>query len=472
MIATRRYLPISLALFLAASSTGSAYAGSVLDPYAHIKAPQSQAQKKKIEKEKLSMPVAADEVEQPTTYVTMPMGNFSEEPNAANKKTGILGKVAGMAAPFKTAGANVAKGSKKIGTQIASGAKASGDMAKKSATVIGTGFKSTGDKLKDSTDNVSSKIANKPKKSPNKVASIDEFYAKDAQKAVAHNDDGGARAKELLKMDATKSTGMQTAYLPSKGGKSKLAKLNPFGKLAKKSEKDIRPPSGFLDGAANPDEDVLAQIAKEKKAKKDEENIGVVAEKTPPENQTAETSNTKVASTPEKKSKEKKGKFGNLKLAKFKPQMPSLPSFKKGKKPSNSSVIAEAPKSKKVDKTQKPVAPEATSPAVAKVDESQVTDDLTSIGESGVPSDMQPSMAFKTGDKEIDAALPPGSKPAPASAKSTAVASKPGKKSKLGGMKFNGVSSAMNSFSKFNFLNKKKAAPPAQTATKDAPKQM
>ncbi len=459
MIATRRYLPISLALLVAASSTGSAYAGSVLDPYAHIKAPQSQAQKKKLEKEKLTIPVA-DEIEQPTTYVTMPMGNLSEDPSAAaDKKTGILGKVAGMAAPFKAAGAGVAKGSKKLGGQIASGAKASGGMAKKSATVIGSGIKSTGDKIKDSTDNVGNKVANKPKQSPARSATIDEMYAKDAQKAVVHNDDGGARAKELLKMDATKSTGMQTAYLPTKGaGKSKLSKLNPFGKLAKKSEKDIRPPSGFLEGANNPDEGVLAEIAKEKKTKKDAENIGVVAEKVAPEDQTAEAS--KLASAPEKKSAEKKGKLGGLKLAKFKPQMPN---FKKGNKAAKTNSVIAA---KNGDKAPKSVAPATTAPSLAKVEDS---DDLTSIGESGVPSDMQPSTAFKLGDKEIDGAVALGRKPAVT--KSTAVASKPDKKNKAG-TKFSGGMSAMkDSFSKFNFLNKKKAPSP-QTATKDAPKQM
>src|SRR5262245_40287568 len=127
MNSSSRYIPLSLVLFIAAT-TGSAQAGSTLDPYAHIRPPQSASEKQQkqllpLGKKKVeNQPVvrSADEVEQPTTYVTMPMGNLSDGDN--KKGPGLFGKsipgVGGIAAPFKAASAGIVKGSQKIGGGI------------------------------------------------------------------------------------------------------------------------------------------------------------------------------------------------------------------------------------------------------------------------------------------------------------------------------------------------------------------
>lgn len=463
MNASRRYLPLSLMLLLA-TSVSSANAGSFLDPYSHIKAPAGTAPKKKFlqqQKEPAIVP-QADEVATPTTYVTMPMGHLADENAAEKKPSGLLGRTI---APFKAASNSVAKS----GKFLANGAKASGEMAKKSGTLIGGGFKSD-DKTKNSDH---TKIAVKPKAekkedsktknhSASRVASVDDWYTREAQKTVAHKDDG-SRARDLVK-DPAKHTGQQTAFLERKSSK-KLAissKLNPFNKFKKagnndKSATEIRPTSGFADGASNPDPEVLAELEREKAAKlaaKELKEGGGNENFTPIVNEPVKkneqlASKTKNSAKPETKSK--KSKFGlNVNIAKFKPGMPS---FGKGKKEKANTAIAAAPKKGVAEQDKSELDKLTAVEPVAKIDPA---------GEDLAPEATQP-MAFTTGDKAIDAATPKGAVAEKKNKSETAIAKTPGKKGKLGGI-------GIANFSKFNFMNKKKQP---QTATKaDAPKQL
>lgn len=463
MNASRRYLPLSLMLLLAAS-VGSANAGSYLDPYSHIKAPPGTAPKKKFlqqEKESNVIP-QADEVNAGKTYVMAPLGEVAEDGSKKDNAGGggFFGKTLGG---IKGVGSGVAKS----GSILAKGAKASGGMAKKSGTMIG--FK---DKNKDSKEAPKTQIASKPKveedktdkkkQSPSRVASVDDWYSREAEKAISHKDDG-ALARKIVKQDPSNASGKQTAFLERKGGnKVKISsKLNPFNKFAKKgkdkdpnSQVDIRPASGFADGAANPDEEVLAELEREKKAKLAAKELkeGSNEPFTPIVNTPEPTKKEQIASKNGKtESPKKKSKFGlNVNIAKLKPGMPSMPSFGKGKKKQEPTAVAAAPK-KEIKKSELDKLTEVE--PIAKIDPAG-EDDIAPANET---------TAFTTGDKAIDAAAPKGQS---AKKVETAVAKNPAKKSKFGGMK-------MASFPKFNFMNKKKQPAPSQTATKsDAPKQL
>ncbi len=463
MNASRRYLPLSLMLLLAAS-VGSANAGSYLDPYSHIKAPAGNAPKKKFlqqEKESNVIP-QADEANAGKTYVMAPLGEVAED--GAKKDNGggggFFGKTIGG---IKGVGSGVAKS----GSILAKGAKASGGMAKKSGTMIGLK-----DKNKDSKEEPRTQIASKPnkveevktdkkKQSPSRVASVDDWYTREAEKAISHKDDG-TLARKLVKQDPSNAAGKQTAFLERKGGnKVKISsKLNPFNKFSKKgkdkdpsSQIDIRPASGFADGAANPDEEVLAELEREKKAKQAARELkeGSSEPFTPIVNTPESAKKEQLASKNGKtESPKKKSKFGlNVNIAKLKPGMPSMPSFGKGKKKQESTAVAAAPK-KEIKKSELDKLTEVE--PIAKIDPAG-EDDIAPASDT---------TAFTTGDKAIDAAAPKGQ---PAKKVENVVAKKPAKKSKFSGM-------GMASLSKLNFMNKKKQPAPSQTATKDAPKQL
>jgi hypothetical protein len=457
MNSSRVYLPLSLAILLAASTT-AARAGSSLDPYSYVKAPKSATTDKK--KNSTAVVPQVDDMDAPTTYVTMPKDHFEEA--QAEKKGGLFAKVPGLpkmggvAAPFK----GMANGSKKLGSGIA-------NATKKSTTVIGSGLKSTGDKIKDGKDSVATKVANKPKKeSANKAAtsSVDDWYIKGAQDAIAK--DNGSGAKKLAKQDgSSKDSGTQRAYLPSVGGKFGKLKLNPFAKTAKadpKAENEGRPKSGFLEAADNPDPEVLAEIQNEKariaaakKAKNAKEKFEPIVNLPEDAQKKTTTQHTQVASTTTVNKPAKKSKFGLGSIASFKPGMPGIPGLKK-KKPEHKQSIAAAPKK----------APEA--PIKKQIEESSIALDPNEVPETDIPESAQPSTAFITGDKEIDkATAAAGSHPAAAHQTKT-VAAKAPKKNKLG----EGITAMKGGLGKLNFMNKKKQTQP-QTANKaDAAKQM
>lgn len=470
MNASRRYLPLSLMLLLA-TSVGSANAGSFLDPYSHIKAPAGTAPKKKFlqqDKEPAIVP-RADEVTETKTYVMAPLGEVAEE-GAPKNNAGHGGLLSKTMAPFKKAGSSVAKS----GSVIANGAKASAGMAKKSGSMIG--FKGDKNKIakepnqpKEATN---PKIAAKPKvdnaekidnkkKSPSHVASVDDWYTRETEKAIAHKDDGSL-ARKLVKQDPSSNTGKQTAFLERKGGK-KLAissKLNPFNKFGKKSSDkdannqiDIRPASGFVDGAANPDEEVLAELEREKAAKLAAKELkeGSKESFTPIVNTPEPAKKQQIASNSKPEKEKKKSKFGlNVNIAKLKPGMPSMPSFGKGKKKQQPNTsIAAAPK-KEIKKSELDKLTEVE--PIAKIDPA---------GEEDIaPAGGTPSMAFRTGDKAIDAATPKGPVAAKQEKNETVVAKKPAKKGKFG------MGMSMANLSKFNFMNKKKQPAAPQSATK------
>lgn len=453
MHSSRRYLPLSLALLLAAS-TSAAQAGSSLDPYAHIKKPAPVAGKKKSDVHVPNL----DDMET-TTYTTTIMGSKHFEEPKEEKKGGRFGlpKVGGIPNPFKGAGSAVASGTKKFG----GGLKKTGEIAKGGASSIGSGVKAGAGKVRDGSDTIASKVAKKPKKekgSANKVASVDDWYVKAAGEELKHGD-GGKRASALAKIDPAKETGSQKAFL-APANESKLSKLNPFNKLAKKPSKkeDDRPASGFMDAADNPDPAVLAEIEQAKaeklaaKKKKESENkFAPIANLKEDKKPAASPAQTQVASTTAvNKQAKKKSKFGGFSLAKLKPSMPSVPGLKKDKAEKKTAIAA------------KPAQKADSAPSVKQqMEESSIALDPNEVPDSDVPESAQPSMAFKTGDKAIDNAT--ARKPQTNDAPAKAIASKPEKTSKAGGM-----SSAMKGgFNKFNFLNKKK-----QPQAQNAPKQM
>ncbi|MGD9680022.1 MAG: hypothetical protein AB7W16_02455 [Candidatus Obscuribacterales bacterium] len=151
MDATKRFLPLSLALMLV-GAIGPASANSLLDPYAHIQAPQPAAKKKAPE-----VP-AIDNVVTPQTYVTMPMGDLSEEKKEGGGGGGIIGTMlspfsgmgdltGGAGNAFKAAGHGMVSGTKMIGSGIAKGASALGQGVKDASGKIVDGSQAVGGKV-------------------------------------------------------------------------------------------------------------------------------------------------------------------------------------------------------------------------------------------------------------------------------------------------------------------------------------
>ncbi len=254
---SRRYLPLSTAILLIAT-TGSAFAGSALDPYAHIAGPKQETKKQKDEDD---APVI-DKVSKPTTYVTSPMGDLSEGKqlspkhvkNGGNKDDGggIMGAVL---SPFNSASKT-----------FKSGAKASGGAFK----VLGKGFKSTTGAIVDGTQSVGNKVASSvPKRGQSSAgkssAGVEDMYMDRATKTIEGLADADS-VKKIVNQDPKKAKpGTKTAFLPpaKRGWKSKVP--NPLGSMKKltppllsRKSKNNDPvtPSGFYEGAEE------AQIAK------------------------------------------------------------------------------------------------------------------------------------------------------------------------------------------------------------------
>lgn len=140
----KAYLPLSLIIALIGVQP-AAFAGSALDPYAHIQAPESPAKKKQT-----SVP-AVDNVVTPSTYVTMPMGgdpNLLPQQKKPGMFSGLKNPVAAIPNPFKGGGDKKPKAQNYQSTVAADPSPAnkpsSPGLMKKSASMISNSFKATG----------------------------------------------------------------------------------------------------------------------------------------------------------------------------------------------------------------------------------------------------------------------------------------------------------------------------------------
>lgn len=199
MRSSKPSLPLAMAWLVIGSQCALAGSQSLLDPYANIQAPSSNATAKPVKQQKKVAPVAAAPAapqQSTTTYVTMPgaesqpkqkatgpatktadgepslMGGMSDIKEGCSKtvKAAGAGIVGGTKAASnklvegtKFVGHGVAAGTKRIGGGIATGAKASGSYIAKGARALGNGLKATGSKVKEGTGAVGSKVAGLPK---------------------------------------------------------------------------------------------------------------------------------------------------------------------------------------------------------------------------------------------------------------------------------------------------------------------
>lgn len=185
---TKAYLPLSLVITLIGVQP-AVFAGSALDPYAHIQAPESPIKKKQTS-------VPSVDVVTPSTYVTMPMGG---DPSALNPKkpgmfSGLKNPVAGLKIPF-TGGKSPAPSSQhSIASGTTTAPKKSGNgLMKKTSSMIGNGFKATGNTIAGGTAKMASVSTSllpggKPKKSEHKSeiasnnpGSLNEMYVNKAK---------------------------------------------------------------------------------------------------------------------------------------------------------------------------------------------------------------------------------------------------------------------------------------------------
>lgn len=218
MDATKRFLPLSLALMLV-GAMGPATANSVLDPYAHIQAPQPAVKKKAPE-----VPTV-DNMATPQTYVTMPMGDLSAEKKEAGGG-GIIGTMlspfssmgdltGGAGSAFKAAGQGMVSGTKKIGSGIAKGASA-----------IGQGVKDASGKLVDGSQAVGGKVASMGsdlmpgggKSTPNRTA-LNDIYEGKAREGM--NDNNAADKKPEVASAEKNNNRLAEAEIKVAGSKPK-----------------------------------------------------------------------------------------------------------------------------------------------------------------------------------------------------------------------------------------------------------
>ncbi len=188
---TKAYIPLSLVITLIGVQP-AVFAGSALDPYAHIQAPESPIKKKQTS-------VPAVDVVTPSTYVTMPMGG---DPAALNPKkpgmfSGLKNPVAGLKIPFTGGKSQAPANQHSIASSAAPAPKktekSGGGLMKKSASMIGNSFKATGNAVAGGTAKMASVSTSlipggKPKKSEHKSeiassnpGSLNEMYVNKAK---------------------------------------------------------------------------------------------------------------------------------------------------------------------------------------------------------------------------------------------------------------------------------------------------
>lgn len=186
----KAYLPLSLIIALIGLQP-AALAGSALDPYAHIQAPESPAKKKQT-----SVP-AVDNVVTPSTYVTMPMGgdpSLLPQQKKPGMFSGLKNPVAAIPNPFKGGGDKKPK-SPSYQTTVASDPApahkpANPGLMKKSASMISSGFKATGKMASASTSLIPGAGKSKKQAPKHDIAnapsgSLNEMYVNKAKANMA-----------------------------------------------------------------------------------------------------------------------------------------------------------------------------------------------------------------------------------------------------------------------------------------------
>lgn len=195
----KAYLPLSLVITLIGVQP-AAFAGSALDPYAHIQAPESPAKKK------LTNVPSVDNDATASTYVTMPMGGdtslLPQQPKKPGMFSGLKNPVAGLPNPFKGSGEKKPQAPSyqpSIASKPAPAQKqASPGLMKKSASMISSGFKATGKMASASTSFIPGSGKGKKQQEPkNNIAdapsgSLNEMYVNKAKSNIA-------KAKEIHK---------------------------------------------------------------------------------------------------------------------------------------------------------------------------------------------------------------------------------------------------------------------------------
>lgn len=186
----KAYLPLSLIIALIGIQP-AALAGSALDPYAHIQAPESPAKKKQT-----SVP-AVDNVVTPSTYVTMPMGgdpSLLPQQKKPGMFSGLKNPVAAIPNPFKGGGDKKPK-APSYQTTVASDPApahkpANPGLMKKSASMISSGFKATGKMASASTSLIPGTGKGKKQAPKHDIAnapsgSLNEMYVNKAKSNMA-----------------------------------------------------------------------------------------------------------------------------------------------------------------------------------------------------------------------------------------------------------------------------------------------
>ncbi len=196
----KAYLPLSLVITLIGVQP-AAIAGSALDPYAHIQAPESPAKKKQT-----NVP-SVDNEATASTYVTMPMGGdtslLPQPPKKPGMFSGLKNPVAGLPNPFKGSGEKKPQPQSHQPSVASNPTPAhkpsSPGLMKKSASMLSSGFKATG-KMASASASLIPGSGGKDKKQQapkNDIAdapsgSLNEMYVNKAKANIA-------KAKEIHK---------------------------------------------------------------------------------------------------------------------------------------------------------------------------------------------------------------------------------------------------------------------------------
>jgi len=257
----KAYIPLSLVIALVGVQP-AAFAGSALDPYAHIQAPESPSKSKQT-----SVP-AVDNIVTPSTYVTMPMGGDPAlMPQPAKKPgmfSGLKNPVAAIPNPFKGGGEKKAKApsyQSAVATQAPAHKPSNPGLMKKSASMISSGFKASTSLIPGAGGGKDKKQAPKHEIAHASSSSLNEMYVNKAKSNISKANENRKEqklaenklptsSKELIsgQNGETKKVASKKHLLPSMSV--------PFMKKKKAAPQetnvaDAGNGSGFYDGAIN-----------------------------------------------------------------------------------------------------------------------------------------------------------------------------------------------------------------------------
>ncbi|MDX2105536.1 MAG: hypothetical protein SFY67_03955 [Candidatus Melainabacteria bacterium] len=356
----KAYLPLSLVIALIGVQP-AAFAGSALDPYAHIQAPESPAKKKQT-----SVP-AVDNIVTPSTYVTMPMGgdpSLLPQQKKPGMFSGLKNPVAAIPNPFKGGGDKKPKAPSNQTTIVSQPAPAkkpsSPGLMQKSASMLSSSFKATGKMASASTSLIPGAGKGKKQAPKQDIAnapsgSLNEMYVNKAKANMA-------KAKENDKEQKVANTKMPSStkdiITGQNGDKQKIASKKrllpsvsvPFMKkkpeaLKETSVAEANDGSGFYQGALDKKSGTDLKPSQELATTNSAKETPVVASSKPVQ-------------------QKKKGLIPGMPKLKA-PQLASIP-FMGGKKKEESKAAPAPTQSQISQQHQIPVSPAAVSkPSVA-----------------------------------------------------------------------------------------------------------